>query len=86
MTFDYCAAKEGKAFCGTREEILQQTGTYWFDQEGRLHWRVNRYPEQTLHSYSDEWTAEERQRDAVKTMFSKLGEYGFTTYKREVES
>jgi hypothetical protein len=81
---DYCAVKDGEAFCGTKEEILNATGEFWFDCGVVLYWRVNSYPTRKLHSYNAEWTATERVADAINHMFYKLGEYGFTIYTREI--
>ena len=66
---------------GTRREIIDRLVTWRIDSERRIVFRVPGYPEQTLHSYTEEWTQEEMEADAVKEIFRRLGDYSFIHFR-----
>ena len=76
----YCAVKDGRAFTGSKEEVLGQVCSFQIDKYRRLFAHFEGYDNQQYHSYSDEYTAEEAHADAVNFLFSELSKHGYLVF------
>ena len=75
----HCMVKDGRAYTGTREEIVNQVVKFRFENRCLIA-NVKSFVEVIYHSYSHEWTDEEMYRDAVQFLFNSLRDYGFKHY------
>lgn len=77
---NYCAVKEGKAYEGTKTEILSQILVIGFDDKQRLTLKVEGFELEVYHSYSNEWSKPEIYRDSINFAFKVLPSFGFKIY------
>lgn len=77
----YCAAKEGKAFLGTKQAVLSQVCTFWFSDKRQLCVKFKGYKTTQYHSYSKEYSESEMYKDAIQFLFDQLPKYGFYLFK-----
>jgi hypothetical protein len=58
---------------GTKSEIVHQLYSFGYDEKsGTLWYKIDGYPKCTAHSYSKEYTNEERHNDTVNFLFRML--------------
>jgi hypothetical protein len=78
----FCVTKDGRAWEGTKADILSQICTMRFvGKERRLHYKFMFYIEVVAHDYGDEFSVFEAASDAVNHIWGKLPEYGFRIYQ-----
>jgi hypothetical protein len=80
-THSYCVVKDGKAFEGSRENILSQICKYRIDENRRVHVKFDGYTEVRLISYAEVFTYDEICKDMIEVIFSKLPNYGYRIYR-----
>jgi hypothetical protein len=76
----YCAVKKGKAFEGTKEEVVAQICKFYFDNDNALCVKFDGYPSERLHGYSKAYSSKESYNDAVQFLFLRASQYGFKVY------
>lgn len=82
-TYSWCAAKDGRAYEGSKEDIIYAVCHSWgIDSERRLFIRLKDRQEAIfLHGYSDEWEGDDLRREMIRDAFGKLPMLGFKIYK-----
>lgn len=82
-TYSWCAVKDGRAYKGSKEDILSQLSERWgIDSKRRLFIKWTDRKEVTiLHGYTDEWEGNDLYQEMIKDLFGKLPQYGFTIYR-----
>jgi hypothetical protein len=76
----YCAVNYCRVHEGSKEDVVRQACKFWFDNN-RLFYQFDGYQMIAAHSYSSEYTNEQRYKDAVNFLFSKLPKLGYKIYK-----
>ena len=72
-TIGYCVTKDGKAYEGTKAEIVNQIFEYEFDESGVLLYRMKGYKTKRYGpSWNKEYTEEERQKEVISYLFDRL--------------
>lgn len=82
-TLSHCAVKDGKAYEGTKEEIIHQIGVLRLDEFGTFYFKAKGYNETKLTSYCmKEWSKIDAHKDMIKILYSRLPKYyGFKLYR-----
>jgi len=75
-----CLVKEGFAYIGTKEDIVNQICTFRIDENRKLHFKFKRFPEEQLIGFSDEFTEEEMYKEAYKYLYNRADLYGYREY------
>jgi len=80
----YCLVKDGKAYEGSKEDIVERLVNFKLDDNRILYYkiRVGNYPEIQAHSYGEKWIPSEMYQDVINFLFNKLKECGFKEYKQ----
>lgn len=79
-TYSYCVVKDGKAFEGSKEDIINQIFTWGFEKN-QLFAKCKGFKEALYHSYKEDWMAGERYKDAIQFLFGKLKDFGYKNYR-----
>lgn len=78
----FCVTRDGRAWEGTKADILSQVCTMRFAGEKRqLHYKFALFPEVAAHSYGASFSDFEAASDAVNYIWGKLPKYGFRIYQ-----
>lgn len=79
----YCAIKDNDSYFGyTKEDIVNQICIWGISLEDRkLTLKVNGFPEETLHSYNDNWSKKEMYEDAARFVLFRLKQYGYQIFE-----
>jgi hypothetical protein len=80
---NYCAlniAQETWFIGDTKAELIEAVYTWKLDEYRRLVAKVPGYKERIYHSYSEEFTTEEANRDIVDFLFRALPDYHYQTF------
>jgi hypothetical protein len=82
ITLSYCLVKDGKAYEGTKEQIVLQICNFEFiNRRLVVHFPYWCLPVR-LHTYSKEWTEHEMNCDAIVIIFDRLiNNYGYRMYR-----
>ena len=82
ITKSYCVVSRGRTpYEGSKQEILSQICRIKFDEANRLCFKFTCHKAVTLHSYSNDWTDEDKMKDAVKCVWNYLSDYGYRVYR-----
>jgi hypothetical protein len=76
-----CAIKGDERFVGTKLDILQSIGSIAFNGKGEITFKARYYNLRTYNSYSDEWSQEEKWKDAIDVVFRSIEDFGYRIYK-----
>ena len=76
-----CAIKGDEQFVGTKLDILQSIGSIAFNEKGEITFKARYYNLRTYNSYSDEWSQEEKWKDAIDVVFRSIEDFGYRIYK-----
>lgn len=81
-TLSYCVfnAATGKVAAGSKREIVNALFN-WGLVDRKLTATMQGFKAINLNSYSDEWSAEEMEKDAIVVLFFSLPQYGFKIYR-----
>lgn len=78
----FCVVKDNIPYYGSKQEIVNQICNFWFEKRKlRIQFKGYGTLTHTYHSYTDEWTEEEREKDAIKFIWKNLTLMGFLLFK-----
>ena len=76
----YCVVKDNKVYEGSKEDIISRLcKTFYFDSTGKLHYEISNYGIRTQ-TWTDEYTYEEKVKDAIQIIWNKLESYHYRIY------
>lgn len=83
---EFCAVKDGKAYCGGTADIVHSVCDYIkIGEDGKLAYKVKGYEEDSRMSFSGDFSRIAMQLAAIKHIWDKLEQwYGFTIYTRKI--
>lgn len=84
---EFCAVKDGVAYCGSKSDIVHRVCEYISISIGhetrKLAFKVKGFEEDSRVGFTPGWTFLEMQIEAITHIWGKLEkEYGFTVYRR----
>lgn len=74
----------GKAYIGTREDIANQIYEWGFQPYSNVLWSKHPgYVKNTYHSYSQQWTSDEKRKDALRFLYDRLPRFGYLLFENK---
>ena len=84
-TMEWCAVKDGKAYTGSKADIVGETCRVRVETKPEggwlVHYRFNGPYESDTLEYTEHWQGEELRKEINRDLFAKLPRYGYKIYR-----